>query len=97
MVTSIKFDGIGNEFSKSGLGFGVNDAAIAAGQGILDAKSMEEISQYADAYWKEQYKECPFIPLYILPRVAFFNKNWEGFYFTGYGDIELSKVRRVHE
>lgn len=97
MVTSIKFSGIGNEFSKSGLGFGVNDAAIAAGQGILDAKNMEELSQYADAYWKEQYKECPMIPLYSSGRFAFFNKNWEGFYFTGYGDIELSKVRRVHE
>lgn len=97
LVTSIKFNGISSEYSDGGLGFGVTDAAIEAGKGILVAQTMEELQQKAADYWKQQYEYCTYLPLYHSGRFAFFHKDWEGFYFSGYGTIDLSKVRKVRE
>ncbi len=96
LISSMKFGGFQTEFSQSGLGFGVNEQAVEAGKQLLLVKTAEELEEVSQAYWAAQYEGCSYLPLYTSGRVAFFNKDFEGFYYPGWvSHIDLSGVRKA--
>lgn len=96
LISSMAFGGVETDFARGGFAYGVNDQAINAGKRLMSAKNEEELKEAAQTYWVAQYEGCVYLPLYTSGMVAFYNKDFEGFYFPGWvSDIDLSGVRRI--
>lgn len=98
-TTALAYYGIGDEYNSmgayGGLGFGVTDELTELAQAMLSAKSQEELSEAADAFWIANYEACPTIPFSGRVRTAIYNSNWTGFVFNyNYYMIDLSQVTR---
>lgn len=96
LISSMVFGGVETDFAQGGFAYGVNDQAIEAGNRLMSVKNEEELKEAAQAYWEAQYEGCSYLPLYTSGRVAFFNQNFEGFYFPGWvSRIDLSGVKKI--
>ncbi len=98
LVSSITYNGMDPKYGKMGLGFGVSEEAIAAGEQFLTAKDKQEISDFAKEYWTILYDSYCYLPLYTNSKSAVYSKNFTGFKFSGsVFHIDLTDVKKIAE